>query len=108
MVGIEKEKTTSAVWLGTDDTTTIPEGRTSTPLTLDVAGETGVAVDSDPPADEELAPAFVANPPDCAVGSDSNPDAVSCIVWLAVAAPEEIGDLSVAGEPDPIEDDVEV
>lgn len=86
----------------------MPEGRTSTPLTLDVAGETGVAVASDPPADEELAPALVANPPDCAVGSDSNPDAVSCIVWLAVAAPEEIGDLFVAGEPDPIEDDVEV
>lgn len=80
-VGIEKEKITSAVWLETDETTTMAEGRTSTPLKVDADGETGVAVKTGPPAEMELVPALAADPPDCEVGSDGDPDAVSCITW---------------------------
>lgn len=76
-VGIEKETITSAVWLATDEPTTMAEGRTTTPLKVDADGETGVAVAAGPPAEEELVPALAADPPDCEVGSDDDPDAVS-------------------------------
>ena len=75
-VGIESEKMISTPWLEADETSTMAEGTISTGEGVDADGKTRVAVAIGPSESVELVPALAADPPDCEVASEGDPDAV--------------------------------